>query len=100
VVKNKDSIKSGIDRIRELFKQNRLHIHKDCVNLISELETYSYPDKKPDSNEQENPIKEHDHALDALRYAIYMNSQGFIDKEAEIAERLRARLNYQTNKAR
>lgn len=100
VVKNKDSIKSGIDRIRELFKQNRLHIHSSCVNLISELETYSYPDKKPDSNEQENPIKEHDHALDALRYAIFMNSQVYVDQEQEQAAFLRNRLKYQVNKAK
>jgi phage terminase large subunit len=70
VTKGKDSIKSGIDRIRELFKANKLHIHKSCINLISELETYSYPDKKDDHNEQEKPIKENDHALDALRYVI------------------------------
>lgn len=74
VLKNKDSIKNGIDKIRELFKANRLHIHSSCENLIYELETYSYPDKKDLHNEDENPIKENDHALDALRYAIYMNT--------------------------
>ena len=73
VVKNKDSISFGIDRIRSLLKQGKLHIHKSCVNLISEFETYSYPEKKPGHNEQENPIKEHDHALDALRYALATN---------------------------
>lgn len=65
-------IVAGVDRVRELFKQNRIHIHPDCVNLIHELETYRYPDKKPDQNEQEKPVKENDHALDALRYALYM----------------------------
>jgi PBSX family phage terminase large subunit len=74
VVKNKDSIKNGITKIQELFKNNKLKIHKRCENLILELETYSYPDRKPLQNEQENPIKENDHALDALRYAIYMIS--------------------------
>lgn len=74
VVKNADSIRNGINTVRELFKANRLFIHKDCVNLISELETYAYPDKKPDKNEEENPIKENDHALDALRYALSMRS--------------------------
>ncbi|HHE46060.1 MAG TPA: hypothetical protein ENL05_01805 [Candidatus Moranbacteria bacterium] len=62
---------AGIDRVRELFKQNRIHIHPDCKNLIWELETYRYPDKKPDKNNPEKPIKENDHALDALRYALY-----------------------------
>ena len=73
VVKNKDSIPNGIDRIRTLFKTGKLRIHKSCVNLINELETYAYPEKKPDSNEYENPIKEHDHAIDALRYALNTN---------------------------
>lgn len=73
VVKNKDSIKNGINRIRSLFLQNKLHIHASCTNLINELETYSYPEGKIGRNEEENPIKENDHALDALRYMIYMD---------------------------
>lgn len=72
VIKNKDSIRNGINVVRELFKANRLFIHKDAKNLIWELETYSYPERKPDHNEEENPIKENDHALDALRYALSM----------------------------
>jgi PBSX family phage terminase large subunit len=72
VTKGKDSVKNGINRIRELFKQGRLLIHSSCENLIWELETYSYPDKKDLHNEEEAPIKENDHALDALRYAIMM----------------------------
>lgn len=62
VVKGKDSIKNGIDRVRELFKANKLFIASNCINTIQELETYSYPDKKPDRNEYEDPIKENDHA--------------------------------------
>jgi hypothetical protein len=40
------------------------------VNLIQELETYSYPEKRPNNNEPEVPIKENDHALDSLRYLL------------------------------
>lgn len=72
VVKNKDSIKNGINVVRELFKNNRLKINKRCVNTIWELETYSYPEKKDLHNEEENPIKENDHAMDALRYPLFM----------------------------
>lgn len=93
VLKDKGSVMSGINKVRELFKQNRLFIHASCENLISELETYSYPDKKPDQSEPENPIKEHDHALDALRYPIYMMySLNLESNEAEQADRLRSRL--------
>lgn len=65
-------IVAGVDRVRELFKQGRIHISPDCKNLIHELETYRYPDRKPERNEEEKPVKENDHALDALRYALYM----------------------------
>ena len=73
VNKGKDSIINGISKIKELFKQGRIFINANCKNLIWELETYSYPEKKPDKNEQEVPIKENDHALDAIRYAIVSN---------------------------
>lgn len=74
VIKNKDSVRNGISTVRELFKANRLRIHESCQNLIWELETYSYPDRKPDHNEEEKPIKENDHLLDALRYALSMDN--------------------------
>lgn len=74
VLKNKDSVRNGINAVRELFKSNRLFIHESCQNLIWELETYSYPDRKSMHNEEENPIKENDHAVDSLRYALSMES--------------------------
>ena len=70
VIKNKDSIRNGITKIRELLKAKRLFINSKCQNLINEFETYSYPDKKDLHNEEEIPIKENDHAMDALRYAL------------------------------
>lgn len=84
VIKNKDSIKNGIDKVRELFKNNKLKVHKRCENLILELETYSYPEKRSDHNEEENPIKENDHALDALRYALYMTTGANVVKKATV----------------
>jgi len=84
VIKNKDSIKSGIEKIRNLFKENKLRIHRNCENLIFELETYSYPDKKDLRNAEENPIKENDHALDALRYALMMATVSLENTKARI----------------
>jgi phage terminase large subunit len=65
-------VEAGINAVREMLKTNRLFIHESCINLITEFETYSYPDKKADHNENESPIKEGDHAMDCLRYVIYM----------------------------
>jgi PBSX family phage terminase large subunit len=73
VIKGKDSIRNGIDRVRELLKQNRLKINKQCINLIWEFETYAYPEKRPDNPNPEIPIKENDHLLDALRYVLQTN---------------------------
>ena len=100
VVKGKDSISTGINKVRNLFKRNKLRIHRSCVNLISELETYSYPDKKADQNPPENPIKEHDHALDALRYAIMGNIPEDRDLEAMMRERRYAVVRNLKNQAR
>src|SRR3990167_5980685 len=70
VIKGKDSVKSGIQSIREMLIRGDLLINRRCVNLISEFEMYSYDEEQSERNEQENPIKQHDHALDALRYIV------------------------------
>lgn len=74
VIKNRDSIRNGINTVKELFKTGRLKIHESCSNLIWEFETYAYPESRPNQNEPENPIKDNDHALDALRYALTMDN--------------------------
>ncbi len=62
---------AGVDYLRELFKQNKIRLASGLNNLILELETYAYPEKRVDKNAPETPVKENDHALDALRYALY-----------------------------
>jgi len=70
---NKD-VTAGIDSVRRLLKNKKLFIHSSCFNLIWELETYSYKDGKQGLNTPEEPIKENDHACDALRYVLHMVS--------------------------
>lgn len=70
VNKGKGRKEAGIQMIRKLLLNQRLKINKRCVNLISEFETYGYDEVEDDKNPKEEPIKAHDHALDALRYAI------------------------------
>lgn len=74
VIKGKGSVEYGIEKVRELFKQNRLFIHERCKNTILELETYHYEDQEgQDLNKKEVPAKENDHAMDALRYVLMTN---------------------------
>lgn len=91
VNKGKGSIVAGINRVKETFITGKLMVNKRCVNLIAELEMYSYDDEKGDKNENENPVKANDHLLDALRYVIMMKNVG-MDMEAEKADRLISRL--------
>jgi phage terminase large subunit len=72
---NKDVAK-GIEKIASLLKNNRLFIDASCSDLIAEMDSYSYPDMSErrgvsNKNEAEKPIKENDHLLDALRYALF-----------------------------
>lgn len=99
VIKSKGSIVAGINKVKEAFITGKLKINKRCVNLISELEMYSYDDEKGDRNEDEKPVKANDHLLDALRYVVMMkNPTG--DLEAEKADRLLSRLRNTSNQTR
>lgn len=77
-------VEAGINAVRDILKQNRLHIHFSCVNLINEFETYRYPDRKPEKNELEEPVKENDHALDCIRYVLFMNEGNVSSGQAHI----------------
>lgn len=60
----------------------RLFVHQRCVNTINEFKQYRFPDTKEGKPEQDNPIKIHDHALDAIGYTIWGIGAGiteFID---------------------
>lgn len=70
VNKGPDSIVHGIDKMRDLFLSNRLMIHTSCLDLIAELESYSYPEPRTFHNLNENPMDENNHAIDALRYVL------------------------------
>lgn len=59
-----EKVLTGIKRIQELFAHDKISIDPSCVNLINELESYAWKDNK------DEPVKEFDHAADALRYYI------------------------------
>jgi len=74
VKKGKDSIKAGVEAIQSLIQQNRFLINKDCLKVLEEIESYHYPDKQDNKNEDEIPVKENDHAMDAIRYALFTHA--------------------------
>jgi PBSX family phage terminase large subunit len=69
VNKSSGSIVSGVNKVRELLKQNRIFVVGSCTNVIQEFEGYSYPEEK-NGDINEKPLKENDDAMDAIRYVI------------------------------
>ena len=61
-------VKKGIDTIRT----NKIHITKSSINLLKEIKSYKW--KVKDEKPLDEPVKENDHLMDSMRYAIYTNS--------------------------
>ncbi len=70
-----NEVSAGIQKIKELLSNEYLFVSEKCTNLLEELESYRWRD----DDSRDEPVKENDHALDALRYALYTseNKSGF-----------------------
>lgn len=65
----KNAVLDGIRDTAGFIAGNLLFVHESCLNTIKEFGAYSW-DNKAARNGEDKPIKEYDHALDALRYYI------------------------------
>lgn len=66
----RNKVNDGIRTIASLLTADKLRITNHCPNLIEELPGYRW-DPKASQRGEDKPIKEHDDAVDALRYAIH-----------------------------
>lgn len=67
-----NSVLDGIRSVATGLTSGRLVIHESCTHLIEEFPGYCW-DSKAQANGEDKPIKQADHALDALRYG-YMRA--------------------------
>lgn len=58
-----------------------LYIGANCKNLIFEIESYKFPEEKPERNPSDIPVKENDHGPDALRYLFLHMKFGLVKDE-------------------
>jgi PBSX family phage terminase large subunit len=65
-----NEVNDGIRLVAKYLNQGTLKVCKKCTNLIAEFQSYVW-DPKSIKLGVDKPLKESDHALDALRYAIY-----------------------------
>ena len=67
VKKAKNDVLDGIRFVATLLLQGSIFIDSSCDNLIKEFSSYIW-DAKAGERGEDKPVKEYDHALDALRY--------------------------------
>ena len=81
-----NDVNSGINRVAEHFKANKIRIFKNCKNLIYELQRYHWSEERETVNgmSKPRPYKHLDHAVDTLRYLI--NSHSIAYKKEEIVK--------------
>lgn len=66
VKKANNDVLNGIKLVCSTIAQGNLYVHSSCKRTISEFGAYSWDAKAT----IDKPIKEHDHAMDALRYFV------------------------------
>lgn len=64
-------MEDGIRLVGTLLNQEKIAFSASCVNTIKEFASYIWDAKAVDRGE-DAPIKQHDHAMDAVRYFCYM----------------------------
>lgn len=70
VKKAKNNVLDGIRFVAMLLNQGSVFIDKSCDNLIKEFASYIW-DAKAGERGEDKPVKDHDHAMDAMRYMAY-----------------------------
>lgn len=66
----KNNVLDGIRFVSTLLSEQDLVIKRNCHNLLKEFESYVW-DEKSSKLGEDRPIKQRDHALDALRYVLF-----------------------------
>lgn len=64
-----NEVEAGIQHVKNLLQTGDLLISELCQNTINEFNAYQW--KGDEDNMKDKPLKEDDHAMDALRYALY-----------------------------
>lgn len=76
VVKAKNDVEDGIRLVSTLLNLGKIVFEEGCVNTRKEFASYIWDEKAAEHGE-DKPVKQFDHAMDALRYFCYtiLNNQ-------------------------
>ncbi|MDU4726383.1 PBSX family phage terminase large subunit [Clostridium sp.] len=70
IKKAKNEVIDGIRFVASLLNKEEIAFSKECKNTILEFNSYIW-DVKASEKGEDKPIKQHDHAMDAVRYFCY-----------------------------
>ncbi len=70
VKKAKNDVLDGIRFVASMLNQGKIAFSESCINTILEFNSYIW-DAKASEKGEDKPIKQHDHAMDAVRYFCY-----------------------------
>lgn len=75
VKKAKNDVSNGIRLVSTMLNQCKIKFFSKCRNTIKEFSVYAW-DPKASARGEDAPIKQNDHAMDAIRYFIYTILKG------------------------
>lgn len=70
VIKASNDVLDGIRATQTAMNTGKIVFSQNCKNLFKELASYVWDDKAAEHGE-DKPVKQHDHAMDAMRYFVY-----------------------------
>ena len=68
-MKANNNVKEGISDVSTMLRGNNLAFMAECKNTVAEFGLYLW-DEKAAENGEDKPIKDNDHAMDAVRYFV------------------------------
>lgn len=71
VIKADNDVINGIRETQSAMNLGKIMFSKTLTNLFKEFASYVW-DIKAEQHGEDKPVKEHDHAMDAMRYFVYM----------------------------
>lgn len=87
IVRANNEVIAGINFVRQLFREGKIHIHPRCTKLIDEIQQYQWKDQPVTQigvhSEPEEVRKINDHLVDALRYMLYSKPTAPEEEEAK-----------------
>lgn len=72
-----NEVRDGIAETATLIQQRKIMVEKrNCPSFLKEVHGYIWDDKATQRGD-ERPVKDHDHAMDALRYLVHTKTDRF-----------------------